>query len=111
MPMVPLSVVAATRRVLAVRGGALGDFILTLPALGGLREAGFEVHLLTRPAYGQLAQDFGLVAVEVKDLAGEVSDRVGAFFVENEDAGSGAAQAAAQQAGRAQAQNLIETRH
>ena len=62
MPMVPLSVVAATRRVLAVRGGALGDFILTLPALGGLREEGFEVHLLTRPAYGQLAQDFGLVS-------------------------------------------------
>ena len=50
------------RRVLAVRGGALGDFILTLPALGGLREAGCEVQLLTRPAYGQFAQDFGLVS-------------------------------------------------
>ncbi len=62
MPVVQMPVTEAPRRVLAVRGGALGDFILTLPALGGLREAGFEVHLLTRPAYGQFAQDFGLVS-------------------------------------------------
>ena len=62
MTVVPLPVLETPRRVLAVRGGALGDFILTLPALGGLREAGFEVQLLTRPAYGQLAQDFRLVS-------------------------------------------------
>ncbi len=62
MPVVQMPVTEAPRRVLAVRGGALGDFILTLPSLGGLREAGFEVHLLTRPAYGQFAQDFGLVS-------------------------------------------------
>ncbi|MES2469735.1 MAG: glycosyltransferase family 9 protein [Verrucomicrobiota bacterium] len=60
--MVPSPAAESPRRVLAVRGGALGDFILTLPALGGLREAGFEVQLLTRSAYGQLAQDFGLVS-------------------------------------------------
>ena len=50
MTVVPLPVPETPRRVLAVRGGALGDFILTIPALGGLREAGFEVQLLTRPA-------------------------------------------------------------
>ena len=49
-------------RVLAVRGGALGDFILTLPALRALREAGFEVELLTRPAYGRLAMEAGIVS-------------------------------------------------
>lgn len=49
-------------RVLAVRGGALGDFILTLPALRVLRVAGYEVELLTRPAYGRLAQDAGIVS-------------------------------------------------
>ena len=46
-------------RVLAVRGGALGDFILTLPALRALEEGGWEVELLTRPVHGRLAQDFG----------------------------------------------------
>lgn len=49
-------------RVLVVRGGALGDFILTLPALRALREAGFEVELLTRPAYGRFAMEAGIVS-------------------------------------------------
>ena len=62
MPVVQLPLTESPRRVLAVRGGALGDFILTLPALRGLRDSGFEVHLLTRPAYGQFAQEFGLGA-------------------------------------------------
>ena len=48
-------------RVLAVRGGALGDFILTLPSLLALCDAGYDVELLTRPAYGRLAQDAGLI--------------------------------------------------
>ena len=50
------------RRALAVRGGALGDFILTLPSLRSLRDAGYEVELLTRPAYGRLAVAAGLVS-------------------------------------------------
>lgn len=41
-------------RVLAVRGGALGDFLLTLPAVQSIRMAGFEVEWLTRPTYGRL---------------------------------------------------------
>ena len=49
-------------RILAVRGGALGDFILTLPALQSMGRAGHQVELLTRPAYGRLAQEAGLVS-------------------------------------------------
>ena len=49
------------RRILAVRGGALGDFILTLPALRAIRHAGHELELLTRPAYGRLAREFGFI--------------------------------------------------
>lgn len=49
-------------RVLAVRGGALGDFVLTMPSLRALQRAGAEVQLLTRPAYGRLAVDAGLVS-------------------------------------------------
>jgi heptosyltransferase-3 len=49
-------------RILAVRGGALGDFILTLPSVRAIRHAGHEVALLTRPAYGRLAQDSGFVS-------------------------------------------------
>ncbi|RYD35381.1 MAG: hypothetical protein EOP86_08615, partial [Verrucomicrobiaceae bacterium] len=49
------------RRLLAVRRGALGDFILTLPALQALRESrpGVEIQLLTLPAYGLFAKHFG----------------------------------------------------
>ncbi|MDB6134287.1 MAG: lipopolysaccharide core biosynthesis protein [Verrucomicrobiales bacterium] len=49
------------RSLLAVRRGALGDFILTLPALEELRESrpGVEIQLLTLPAYGALATHFG----------------------------------------------------
>ncbi len=50
------------KRALAVRGGALGDFILTWPSLRALREAGYEVELLTRPAYGRLAEAAGWVS-------------------------------------------------
>lgn len=49
-------------RILVIRGGALGDFILTLPSLKALIQAGYEVHLLTRPAYGRLAVHFNLAA-------------------------------------------------
>jgi heptosyltransferase III len=50
------------RRILAVRGGALGDFILTLPALRALRGTGQELELLTHSAFGRLALDFGFVS-------------------------------------------------
>ncbi len=53
---------ASVRRILAVRGGALGDFILTLPALQQLRRAAGHLELLTRPAYGRFARDFGIVS-------------------------------------------------
>src|SRR6516225_9399629 len=33
------------KRILAVRGGAIGDFILTLPALKALREAYPDAHI------------------------------------------------------------------
>lgn len=50
-------------RVLAARGGALGDFLVTLPAIEALRDArpGAELELLTRPAWGALAARFGFV--------------------------------------------------
>ncbi len=62
-----------SRRVLAIRGGALGDFILTLPALQALRESCEDLQLLTRPAYGIFAREFDLVSgwrdLEAPDIA------------------------------------------
>jgi heptosyltransferase III len=62
-----------SRRLLAVRGGALGDFILTLPALRALRGPGQELELLTYPAFGRLAQEFGFVSgwrsIEAREAA------------------------------------------
>lgn len=53
---------AAPRRVLAARGGALGDFIVTLPALAALRRRYPEaaLHLLAHPAHAALAAADGL---------------------------------------------------
>lgn len=47
-------------RILAIRGGALGDFIVTLPVLQSLRERfrPERLELLTRPSYGVLAVHF-----------------------------------------------------
>lgn len=56
------SLSSGLRRILAVRRGALGDFVLTLPALRALRNLGprgVEIQLLTLPAYGRLAEHFG----------------------------------------------------
>lgn len=49
-------------RCLAARGGALGDFVVTLPALQAIRRSRpeAELHLLTRPACGRLAVACGL---------------------------------------------------
>jgi heptosyltransferase-3 len=63
-------------RILVVRGGALGDFILTLPALSALRRAfpGTHLEVLAYPRPAQLALDAGIVdatrALESRGLAG-----------------------------------------
>ena len=62
--------------MLVVRGGALGDFILTLPVLSALRRAFPETHLevLAYPKPASLAIDAGIVdatrAMESRGLAG-----------------------------------------
>lgn len=63
-------------RMLVVRGGALGDFILTLPVLAALRRAFPETHLevLAYPKPAELAVEAGIVdaarALESRGLAG-----------------------------------------
>jgi heptosyltransferase III len=49
-------------KILAMRGGALGDFLITLPALLRLREQfpDSALTLLVRPAYGEFARQLGL---------------------------------------------------
>lgn len=67
----------ATRgRILVIRGGAIGDFILTLPAITALRNQFPEAHLevLGYPHIAQLATLGGLVdrvqPIEARGLAG-----------------------------------------
>lgn len=63
-------------RILVIRGGALGDFILTLPVLAALRERlpGNEVHVLGYPKIAVLAQHGALAEavhpIEARALAG-----------------------------------------
>lgn len=63
-------------RILVIRGGAIGDFILTLPALAALRAQFPDVHLevLGYPHIAQLAQLGGVVdrvqPIEARGLAG-----------------------------------------
>ncbi len=49
-------------KFLVIRGGALGDFILTLPALAALREnfPASEIELIARPGYATLASAAGM---------------------------------------------------
>lgn len=62
-------------RILVIRGGAIGDFILTLPALAALRRQFPQTHLevLGYPHIAQLAQAGGLVdavrPIEARGLA------------------------------------------
>ncbi len=49
------------QRALVIRGGALGDFLLTLPALRTLREGAAHLEVLAYPQYAQLAREAGLV--------------------------------------------------
>lgn len=57
------------QRILFLRGGALGDFLLTLPAIRAVREAFPAAHLslLASPAHGNVARWLGL-ADEIRDL-------------------------------------------
>lgn len=63
-------------RMLVVRGGALGDFILTLPVLSALRQAFPDTHIevLANPRYAELAviagHADGARALESRGLAG-----------------------------------------
>ena len=64
------------RRVLVIRGGALGDFLLTLPVLAALREAEPDAHVevLAYPGIAALARAGGLAdgvrSIEYGPLAG-----------------------------------------
>ncbi len=81
-------------KILVIRGGAIGDFILTLPAIAALRQQFPHAHLevLGYPHIVQLAQVGGLVdrvqAIEARGLAGffarngELSDDLRDYFSE-----------------------------
>ena len=71
---------ASRGRILIIRGGAIGDFILTLPALAALRRQFPDAHLevLGYPHIAQLALAGGLVdrlqPIEARALAGFFAD-------------------------------------
>lgn len=81
-------------KILVIRGGAIGDFILTLPALAALRQQFSQAHLevLGYPHIVQLAQAGGLVdrvqPIEARGLAsffarnGELSEDLRDYFSE-----------------------------
>ncbi len=56
-------------RWLVVRGGALGDFILTLPALEALRGLGVAVRLVANPRFAQLRPDLYDDLVDIQGMA------------------------------------------
>jgi heptosyltransferase-2 len=62
-------------KILVIRGGAIGDFILTLPAISALRETFPETHLelLAYPRVADLARAAGLIdahrSMEARPLA------------------------------------------
>lgn len=62
------------QRLLVIRGGALGDFLLTLPVLHALRGAAMHLEVLAYPPYVELAKRAGLVdagrSIEYGALAG-----------------------------------------
>ena len=53
---------AQPQRILCLRSGALGDFLVLLPALAAVRASnpGSVIRLVTRPSYGELALSCGL---------------------------------------------------
>ena len=74
-------------KILVIRGGAIGDFVLTLPAIAALRRQFPSAHLevLGYPHIAQLALAGGLVdrvqAIEARALAG--------FFARNGELSEG----------------------
>ena len=64
------------RRALVIRGGALGDFLLTLPVLAALRSAepGARIEVLAYPHIAKLAEAAGMIdaarSIEYGPLAG-----------------------------------------
>jgi heptosyltransferase-3 len=81
-------------KILVIRGGAIGDFILTLPALAALRQQFSQAHLevLGYPHIAQLAEAGGLVnrvqPIEARGLAsffardGELPEDLRDYFSE-----------------------------
>ncbi len=67
---------APFQRALVIRGGALGDFLLTLPVLHSLRAAApsSRVELLAYPGLGTLAKKAGMIdevrSIEYGPMAG-----------------------------------------
>lgn len=72
----PVASGSASGRILVVRGGALGDFILTLPVLAALRThfPGNRIEVLGYPQWAQLAVETGLAddarSIDARPLAG-----------------------------------------
>src|SRR5262249_48682210 len=81
-------------KILVIRGGAIGDFIVTLPAITALRNRFPEAHLevLGYPHIVQLAMTAGLVdrvqGIEARALAafferdGELPEELADYFSE-----------------------------
>ncbi len=81
-------------RILVIRGGAIGDFILTLPVFAALRQQfpGTNLEVLGYPHIAQLALTGGLVdevrSIEARALAGffarngSLDDRLAKYFAE-----------------------------
>ena len=65
--MFEMNVASTGGKILVIRGGAIGDFILTLPAIAALRNQFPQAHLeiLGYPHIAQLALAGGLVAVAI----------------------------------------------
>jgi len=79
----PMPPAASPSHILVIRGGAIGDFILTLPVLAALRRCypGARLAVLGRPPIAALAQAGGLA-----DAVRSVEDRrLAGFFVRDGD--------------------------
>jgi ADP-heptose:LPS heptosyltransferase len=72
-----------SRRILIARGGALGDFILTLPAIHALRDAfpDAEINVLANKAIAPLARE----AVEINGIRSLDDPDLGPVFIRGGD--------------------------
>jgi len=85
---------SASGKILVIRGGAIGDFILTLPVLTALRQEfpGIRLELLAYPRVAELAQQGGLVdairPIDARPMAsffaknGPLPDELAGYFAE-----------------------------